>query len=330
MTTPTGRGSSRLRTPKREACIRTGLLLIGLTGCFAGPPTDTQRYAALADARQVSLARGTISADGEGVDDALIRLLVDDPRTLSLTDLGLAHNHITAAGLGVLLASAKSEGLQVLDLEDNPIGDAGLLAIASSPRLATLEVLQLAHTGVGPEGASALAAAAPNALALRQLDLGQNALGDAGALALASLPVAARLSLEEAQISATGARALLETARCPRLLLGGNALGSGSLAGLTKLSPSLEVLVLTRTRIGAGDAVTLASLPAPALRELDLRGNALGDEGVRALAKARWFGQLTRLDIADTDATSVSLEALQALWGERGGLVVKGGSTTAQ
>lgn len=288
--------------------------------CAAGPPPTDWRIEEVVTLRAAGLARGALTMRGEALDDDFVLGLLADPRVQHLTDLGLAENRLGPASVQALLTSSKSEGLRALDLSDNPIGDEGLRALATSPRLATVDTLLLASVGASSAGVTALLAAPLPAL--RQLDLSGNAVADAGASALVPVVIATRLTVEEAGIGASGARALIGEAHTPRLALAGNPVGTGGLAGLAAISPELRELSLVRTRIGAGDAAALAALPAPDLAVLDLHGNPLGDEGVRALASAPWFATLTTLDLRETGASGASYTAVRTAWGDRPGLQV--------
>lgn len=315
-------GPTRAGTCDRVARMFAVALVALLGGCTPSPPSVERRVDDVVTQRGASLSRGALTVIGEGLDDAVIGGLVADARVTTLTDLGLADNALGAGAVRALLDSPKTEGLRALDLSGNPLGDGGVATLAESPHLATVETLLLARVGATGASVSALAAS-PHATALRQLDLGGNLLGDAGGAALAGLTVRARLAADDAGIGGAGVRALLEAANVPRLSLAGNPVGAGGLAGLTRLSPAIVELSLAGALLGPGDAVTLAAIDAPGLRRLSLRGNALGDEGVRAVANAPWFARLTHLDVSDTGAGGATLTGLQEAWGDRGGLTAR-------
>jgi Ran GTPase-activating protein (RanGAP) involved in mRNA processing and transport len=148
-----------------------------------------------------------------------------------LSDLILPQNHITSVGARYLASGLLIHAkLHTLDLSDNACGDHGSEALAvlvcSSP---ALRVLKLQRNNVGPAGAAVLAAAlvpyaqghccsdgAPhrrNAVALAELDLSHNRIGDDGArsfaAALGSRACALRaLDLSCNVITSRGARRL--------------------------------------------------------------------------------------------------------------------------
>jgi len=298
-------------------------VLLVLLGCAGGPASPAEQASSIVTLHAPSLARGSLSVAGVGLGpDAFARVLAD-PAVTTLTDLRLSDNALDTASVAALLASPKTSSLTTLDLAGNPIGDEGLRLIAASPRFPALDTLRLERIGAGPTGAAALGGVT-GTITIRQLDLGGNPLRDAGALALVGLPVAASFTLEDAQIGPAGARAMVAGVQCPRLSLAGNPVGSGGLHGLTQLSPLLTELSLDHALLGPMDALTLAELPAPGLRRLSLRGNALGSEGVRALVKASWFATLDTLDVRDVGADGATSAAITAAWGGRPGLSIGG------
>jgi hypothetical protein len=105
--------------------------------------------------------------------------------------------------------------LRIVDDGVTPIPPDALQMLLALPALADLEVLMLPMCSLGKAGAEALAAASRSSLfALRLLDVRQTRMGDAGALALASSPLATRLehlSIAGALLEADGFRALLDS-----------------------------------------------------------------------------------------------------------------------
>jgi hypothetical protein len=163
------------------------------------------------------------------------------------TWLDLQSNDIGERGALALAESAALVHLEQLRLGGNPLGDEGCCALVASPHLARLRVLDLSagignekpaaaalgralidapmagqleelyllRATLGPEGAQALARAP--LVRLRQLHLYGNAIGDAGAVALAgsaALSALRSLDLSENGLGDEGALAL---ARSPHL-----------------------------------------------------------------------------------------------------------------
>ena len=74
---------------------------------------------------------------------------------------------------------------------------------------------------------------------------------------------------------------------------------------------SLEYLSLSENRIRQGGIKKLFSQPMPALKHLDLKGNAqFGVGGVKALAKCKSFPALEVLDLSDCDVSQEDLTHL--------------------
>ena len=176
-----------------------------------------------------------------------------------------------AAALGQLLSAPLY--LEEVMLERNGLGPEDATHFAKSLMAPTCPArLRLGGNQLGPDGAAALAASlSAVGSGVRELDLQRNAIGDAGATAMAdalrSDPPLHSLNLDENGIGAAGGAALLGlrgNSQLLRLSLRGNSLGeAGVLAGTSEE--------------GAGDALALASL--------DLDGNGLGDAGTKSLAQ---------------------------------------------
>jgi uncharacterized protein (TIGR02996 family) len=194
-----------------------------------------------------------------------------------------------------LAAEDRLAGLVELHLHLNPLGPEGARALAGSSRLAGLEELNLYSTGLDDDAAFALAASAH--LRPTWLFVGHNAIGPAGARALAESPLLERivkLVLHENPLGDEGVRALA---------------GAGWLGRLHELD-------LHRTRFGDAGASALAESPGAArLRRLRLDDNRIGDEGALALARSRHLGRLHHLDLSGNPLGERGLEALRERFG---------------
>lgn len=130
-----------------------------------------------------------------------------------LRELELDFNEVTDEGWLAMVESGKLGRFTALRLQKCSLGDASLMPMFSgAPRLDELVTLDLSHNAMGPAGASALAALAPRSL--RSLWLYGNPIGDAGVAALAKAPWLGQLrelNLDLVGMTDAGARALIES-----------------------------------------------------------------------------------------------------------------------
>jgi uncharacterized protein (TIGR02996 family) len=212
---------------------------------------------------------------------------------------------VTARTVAEVMASPYLARLTYLSLYNNPIGDAGAAAVAASPRLTNLANLSLGCCGLHDAAAEALAAA-PH-LRPRILGLFDNAIGPAGARALASssfLEGAVELALQQNVLGDDGAKALAASRHLGALRslsVSYNEIGDEGARALA-LSPLLGLtdLYLVGNRIGDAGAAALAASPnLGELKTLHLGGNRIGPAGARALAAATGLDGLVELTIYD-------------------------------
>jgi uncharacterized protein (TIGR02996 family) len=182
-------GSDALLTLFTSGAARH-LATVDLTECGAGLGTFRQIFASPAAKRLTHL---TLDRAALGDDPENISIL----KPLRLRSLSVNGNGIHEDVIRLLAAMPVMEGLRELDLSMNELADGGARALAESPRSANLRVLNLFANAIGSPGAEALANS-PHLARLQQLQLNFNKIGDAGARALVAstrLPNLLRLQL---------------------------------------------------------------------------------------------------------------------------------------
>lgn len=219
------------------------------------------------------------------------RLLADDPRLIKVRGLDLCGNQIGDAGLEALLSSPRLRRLSELRLAENGLSSAGMRALVASPATKELSELDLSGNELGPDAITELASFVPR---LELLELDRNPLGDAGARALAAAgPRCKELALTFTGLGPEGLAALVDAgvlAGMDSLPLTGNPLGDAGAGVLARLAPrtgGLAYLNLGWTGLSSrGLAVLLDSgLFDAGIEYLSLRGNPLGEAGLRLLAE---------------------------------------------
>ncbi len=203
----------------------------------------------------------------------------------ALRYLNLSSNSIGCSGLAALAkaAAATSGGcrLETCILSCNPL----LADVSESTRNATtslvsllealhatIRVLEIAGCGLGPEGINAVAEAwAAHPVGLTSLDLSKNNIGDTGAFALGDLLVGGG---------------------CPRLAtlnVADNAIGNDGAARLGRGACAeacrLRELDVCGNRIRDDGAIALSLALDAGLTELHHCGNAIGTAGEEAIAR---------------------------------------------
>ncbi|XP_055268686.1 protein NLRC5 isoform X3 [Moschus berezovskii] len=222
----------------------------------------------------------------------------------NIDDIGCCH-------LSKALRAATS--LEELGLSHNQIGDTGAQDLAAVlPGLPELRKINLSANGIGPAGGARLAESLTLCRHLEELMLGCNALGDCTALGLAKgLPQHLRvLHLPSSHLSPEGVLSLGQALDgCPHveeINLAENNLARGVLCFHQGL-PLLRQLDLVSCEIDNQTAKPLAAsfVLCPALEEITLSWNLLGDEAAAELA---WvlpqMGRLKRVDLEKNRITA--------------------------
>lgn len=207
------------------------------------------------------------------------------PVVLRLASCELARDSVMALAKAPWLAE-----LEELDLGGNQLREPGALALAEVP-FSRLRRLALASCGIARDSARRLLRS-PHLTRLRQLRLHENAIGDAGAIALARSRMRSIEDLD-LQTCAIGDAGVAELAGSPnmravrRWRLGGNPIGD---AGARAIAESIHTrgltsLDLARCRVGDEGALALAANATAALT-LALAQNPIGDAGAAALIES--------------------------------------------
>jgi uncharacterized protein (TIGR02996 family) len=204
--------------------------------------------------------------------------------------LRLASCKVSRASVEALAQAPWLAELEELDLGGNELQDAGALALAEVP-FSRLRRLALASCSFGKNGGRGLLRS-PHLARLRQLRLHENAIGDAGAVAIARSRMR---SLEDLDLQQCAIRdeGVSELAGSPNLRalrrwrLGGNLIGDKGARAIADSihTRGLTSLDLARCRIGDEGAVALAASASDTL-ELALAQNPIGDEGAAALVES--------------------------------------------
>ena len=272
---------------------------------------------------RIAESPGGLSIPQEGINDQRIRDILFDERTPPLSSLELSGNRIGTEGLKAILKSPKTSGLNFLNLSHNRLDDDSIKLLSESPILHQIEQLLLGGNRLSAESASTLAAAIEPHSRLRTLSLGDQSIGDKGAESLSKLKTVRTLSLESAEISATGASHLLAHTRAQTLVLKNNPLHQGTF-NIENISSALEQADLRDCAI---DSSTMRDLGKASGSEswtsLRLDNNPLGNDGIAELGKALWLKDLEKLTVHESGADLDVRKTLRELWGKRGGLKVE-------
>jgi hypothetical protein len=240
-----------------RAAHLAGLRTLGLGGGILGEPGVAALGEAVFSLWSLELDGATLGNDGpKGF---------SRPSFAELRVLRLARPEIRSRGWPVLATAALPE-LRRLAIErcGTELGARNLPFLLDSLALPSLVSLGLAAGALKQAGASAIARCT-RLEGLEQLDLADNALGDAGVFELARARLPALRELDLANNGIHGAPSL------------------GALAS-SPLAPGLEVLALAGNRFKTEGARSLAgSRRWTRLRRLDLSGTGTGVGGVRAI-----------------------------------------------
>jgi hypothetical protein len=236
------------------------------------------------------LRRDRLELRGWRLTAAGARALADEPALAAARVLDLTGNKIGDDGLAALLASPHLGRVSELRLAENGLTAAGVGMLAGSPALSELVELDLSGNGLGADAALALTPLVPR---LDILKLTYDPIGDAGARALAAAGCRCEeLSLSFCGVGPEGLAALLDAgalARAHALNFSGDPLGDAGAIALTRLAgvtDGFSCVDLGWTGLTASglEALLASGLFRAGVSHLALRGNPLGEAGLRVLA----------------------------------------------
>ncbi|XP_067084579.1 protein NLRC3-like isoform X5 [Osmerus mordax] len=232
-------------------------------------------------------------------EEGLLRLLpvVKDSKTALLNDCNLSERCCEA-----LASALPSSDLTELDLSNNDLGDSGmkLLSAGLGNPVCKLETLRLSGCHITEEGCASLSSTLKSTSFLRQLDLNNNDLKDAGMKLLSAglgnpLCKLDTLRLSGCHITEEGCASLSSTLKSTSFLrqldLNNNDLKDAGMkllsAGLGNPLCKLETLRLSGCLVTEEGCASLASALRSNpfhLRELDLSYNHPGEKGLKLLS----------------------------------------------
>jgi uncharacterized protein (TIGR02996 family) len=245
---------------------------------------------------------------------------------LCLTNSGgyVTDPHISESGIRTLANSPHLTNLTTLDLGNQRFTDGGVRAVLGSATFTRLETVCFGGAALTPKAFEI----SPSSQRLRDVDFTNCLFGDAGAVALAKLPQfshVCRLNMRACEIGAKGIAAFARSAlsaHVQELNLAANPLRSSGVEELVRGRwPGLHTLNISKCGISAETAKSLqAAQGIGKLLDFDLSGNDVGAAGAIAASRAKWSGQLVRLNLAKCGcaagavlANAESLRAVQQL-----------------
>ena len=244
--------------------------------------------------------------------DALLHLPRLDALTCYCCNIG------EAGGFALARSLSRVPLLRVLDVAGNDMGsDAGSALAMALRHTPLLQNICLWGTGLGGDGAAALAETLPFLPKLTRCDVGICSIDHLGMAtlfrAMSNMPIMERLMLGNNVIAAEDVSLLSEGLRhMPKLTwleLGGTDVihdaESSTLSDFFDVIhhlPSLSQLDMSHNSIDSDTATAFAAALPSSLCILDIRGNPIGPDGMRALADAlRALPLLRRVDISSCD-----------------------------
>jgi uncharacterized protein (TIGR02996 family) len=196
----------------------------------------------------------------------------------------------------IAMLGAWEKSLVLLDLYGNVLDPKTLRALASGRLLQGIRELMLGETAIGPVGLAALATC-PHLATLERLDLRRT-----------------DLTSKATNVAEALAALVAATPRLISLELMGERLGAEDLTALTAPDPLPDLRELSLQGCAIGDAglvQLLASACAGRLSVLNLRDNKLSDAAAGLLARSPGLAGLRLLNLEGNPLTKKGLEALR-------------------
>lgn len=288
-------------------CLLRSLYILGwvsvalLSRVVAGPETEQDAIEQLqklgAVVKQVALEDGTrawsVSLDYVRCDPSL--WLRELSRLGAVVELNLHKTATDEKVIQELAALPSLSRLQKLDLSMTHVANAGL---ASLQKFSELRELNASHMWLGSKAEPLF-----SCYSLESLDLSVNSLTGHDLEGIDRLTQLRKLAIDTSDLGDELVPYLVRLARLHSLTIrcgGGDQsitddgvieLVSGLLSQAPDMGPPLEKLVLFRQDVGARGIIEGVS-KLKNLRELELVGSAIGDEGVRAIAQMKQLEDL--------------------------------------
>ena len=288
--------------------VVTWLLMISTWACSpSSPPLPLEDVSAVPAAdpyRDYLTPDGLTVAFRPGIGEQTLLELLADERLQPLKSVTIRGQQLTAASVRAIMTSPLTEELSSLFLPESTIGDDGLVVLAARPGWpeSSTSTDQGGATAAGVE----VLASSPY-LQPKDLSLGGQNVGDAGAVALAEARQIKALHLETAGIGEEGLTALLEKTSAEVLVLSENP---GGLRDFLAMSSTIRGLTIADCGLATEDLAVLFRARAENLETLSLKLTPLTDADLAAILQAPWFTQLKQLEL---DAQRTSSAARRAV-----------------
>lgn len=258
----------------------------------------------------------SLDLSDNGLGDAGLAALLGAPYLSALRSLNVAQNGVTAAG--ALLVGGAPPDLEALDLSRNALGPAGAQALQSVLGRTRLTSLAVNDCQLDDASLAAIVASAPVRLA--RFEAAGHPLGVTGARTLAASSGRALLQHVNLSRCGLGNDGVTEIAEWPSLrpvralMLDGNGLddtGADSLVRALERLPALERLGLRENQVGERTLARVGQSPlAGRLVSLDLAFNALDDRAASALGSGATWPALRDLEL---EGNAIGLAAVATL-----------------